>query len=160
MITVEMCCFMDEIYMKIALEEAYKAFSAYEVPVGAIIVKNKDIIGRGYNKRETLKDPTAHAEILAIKQASKHLDGWRLLDSTMYVTIEPCAMCAGAIINSRINRLVIGSMDPKMGCCGSIINLVDNGSFNHRVDLTTGLLKEECSKLMKDFFKNLRNNKK
>lgn len=147
---------MDETYMKLAIKEAYKAFSAYEVPVGAIIVSNNKIIGRGYNKRETLKDPTAHAEILAIKEASEFLGGWRLLDSTMYVTVEPCAMCAGAIINSRIERLVIGTMDPKMGCCGSVINLVDNPEFNHRVNITTGILQGESSKLMKDFFKELR----
>lgn len=147
---------MDETYMKLAIKEAYKAFSAYEVPVGAIIVSNNKIIGRGYNKRETLKDPTAHAEILAIKEASEFLGGWRLLDSTMYVTVEPCAMCAGAIINSRIERLVIGTMDPKMGCCGSIINLADNPEFNHRVNITTGILQGESSKLMKDFFKELR----
>lgn len=150
---------MDENYMKLALKEAYKAYSAYEVPVGAIIVCNNEIIGKGYNKRETLKDPTAHAEILAIKEASNYLNGWRLLNSTMYVTVEPCAMCAGAIINSRIERLVIGTMDPKMGCCGSIMNLVDNPEFNHRADIITGLLEDECSKLMKDFFKAIRKNK-
>lgn len=150
---------MDENYMKLALKEAYKAYSAYEVPVGAIIVCNNEIIGKGYNKRETLKDPTAHAEILAIKEASNYLNGWRLLNSTMYVTVEPCAMCAGAIINSRIERLVIGTMDPKMGCCGSIMNLVDNPEFNHRADIIIGLLEDECSKLMKDFFKAIRKNK-
>lgn len=150
---------MDENYMKLALKEAYKAYSAYEVPVGAIIVCNNEIIGKGYNKRETLKDPTAHAEILAIKEASNYLSGWRLLNSTMYVTVEPCAMCAGAIINSRIERLVIGTMDPKMGCCGSIMNLVDNPKFNHRADIITGLLEDQCSKLMKDFFKAIRKSK-
>ncbi len=143
--------------MRLALEEAYKAFSTYEVPVGAVIVNNGKVIGRGYNKRETLKDPTAHAEMIAIKEASQYLGGWRLLNSIMYVTIEPCSMCAGAIINSRIDRVVIGAKDPKMGCCGSIINLVDNPSFNHRVDITFGILEEECSQIMKDFFKKLRN---
>lgn len=142
--------------MKLALEEAYKAFSIYEVPVGAIIVNKGKIIGRGYNKREKLKDPLAHAEMIAIKEASKHLEGWRVIDSTMYVTLEPCSMCAGAIMNARIERLVIGARDPKMGCCGSVINLLDNSNFNHRVDTTFGVMEKECSKLLKDFFKQLR----
>ena len=142
--------------MRLALEEAYKAYSTYEVPVGAVIVYGGKIIGKGYNKRETLKDPTAHAEIIAIKEASRYLRGWRLAGTTIYVTIEPCAMCAGAIINSRIDRLVIGARDPKMGCCGSVINLVDNPNFNHKVNTTFGILEEECSKIMKDFFKQLR----
>ena len=149
--------FMDELYMKLALEEAYKAFSTYEVPVGAVVVHKGNIIGKGYNKRETLKDPTAHAEIIAIKEASETLGGWRLIDCTMYVTLEPCSMCAGAIMNSRMDRLVIGAKDPKMGCCGSVINLVDNPSFNHRVNTIFGVMEEECSKLIKDFFKQLRN---
>ncbi len=143
--------------MKLALEEAYKAFSTYEVPVGAVVVHKGNIIGKGYNKRETLKDPTAHAEIIAIKEASETLGGWRLIDCTMYVTLEPCSMCAGAIMNSRMDRLVIGAKDPKMGCCGSVINLVDNPSFNHRVNTIFGVMEEECSKLIKDFFKQLRN---
>lgn len=150
---------MDEYYMRLALEEAYKAYSTYEVPVGAIIVNNGNIIGTGYNQRETLKDPTAHAEIIAIREASKRLGGWRLLNSTMYVTLEPCAMCAGAIVNSRIKRLVIGAMDTKRGCCGSVMNLLNNPHFNHRVDITYGVLEEECSKLIKDFFKKLREKK-
>ena len=143
--------------MRLALKEAYKAYSTYEVPVGAVIVHNGKVIGKGYNKRETLKDPTAHAEMIAIREASNYLGGWRLLDSTMYVTLEPCSMCAGAIINSRIERIVIGAKDPKMGCCGSVMNLLDNPNFNHRVDVTFGVLEEECSQIMKDFFKQLRN---
>ena len=131
----------------------------YEVPVGAVIVHKGKIIGSGYNLRETNKDPTAHAEIMAIKEASEHLGGWRLIDCTMYVTLEPCAMCAGAIVNSRIDRLVIGALDPKMGCCGSVEDLVRHNRFNHRVDLSVGILEEECSKLLKDFFKELRLNK-
>ena len=142
--------------MRLALEEAYKAFSTYEVPVGAVIVHNDKVIGKGYNKRETLKDPLAHAELIAIKEASNYLGGWRLIGCTMYVTIEPCAMCAGAIINSRIERLVIGAKDSKMGCCGSVVNLVDNPNFNHRVNTTFGIMEEECSTIMKKFFKNLR----
>lgn len=132
----------------------------YEVPVGAIVVHRNKIIGRGYNLRETNKDPTAHAEIMAIKQASKYLGGWRLIDCTMYVTLEPCAMCAGAIVNARIDRLVIGAMDPKMGCCGSVEDLVRHNRFNHKVDLTVGILEEECSKLLTDFFRDLRSGKR
>jgi len=150
---------MDETYMRLALEEAYKAFSTYEVPVGAVIVKDGKVIGKGYNKRESTKDPTAHAEIIAIKEASQALGGWRLIDCTMYVTLEPCSMCAGAIVNSRIERLVIGARDPKMGCCGTVMNIVDNPNFNHRVETKFGVLEEECSQIMKEFFKRLRENK-
>ncbi len=142
--------------MRLALLEAYKASKIFEVPVGAIIVQNGKVIGTGYNKRETLKDPTAHAEIIAIRNASKNLNGWRLLDSTMYVTIEPCAMCAGAILNSRIERLVIGARDYKMGCCGTVLDLLNNPNFNHQVQVEWGVLEEECSQIMKDFFKELR----
>ena len=145
--------------MRLALEEAYKAFSTYEVPVGAVIVKDGKVIGKGYNKRESTKDPTAHAEIIAIKEASQALGGWRLIDCTMYVTLEPCSMCAGAIVNSRIERLVIGARDPKMGCCGTVMNIVDNPNFNHRVETKFGVLEEECSQIMKEFFKRLRENK-
>ncbi|NLW39609.1 MAG: tRNA adenosine(34) deaminase TadA [Tissierellia bacterium] len=148
---------MDEIFMKLALEEAYKAFSTYEVPVGAVIVHEGKVIARGHNKRESLKDPTAHAEMIAIRKASKYLNGWRLLGCTMYVTLEPCSMCAGAIINSRIERLVIGARDPKRGCCGSVINLVDNPNFNHRVEVKFNVLEEECSNILTSFFKELRN---
>jgi len=151
---------MDEFYMKKALEEAYKAFSMGEVPVGAIIVKDGKIIGRGFNQRETLKDPTAHAEILAIKEASKSLGGWRLLGCTMYVTLEPCAMCAGAIVNSRIERLVIGTRDLKRGCCGTVEDLTNHPKFNHRLGVEFGVLEEECSSILSKFFKELREKKK
>lgn len=147
---------MDEKFMKIAIEEAYKAYSILEVPVGAIVVYKDKVIGTGYNMRETLKDPTAHAEMIAIKRASEYLGGWRLIGCTMYVTVEPCPMCAGAILNSRIERLVIGTKDPKMGCCGTILDLLHNTSFNHQVDVTWGVLEEECSNIMKRFFKELR----
>ena len=147
---------MDEKFMKIAIEEAYKAYSILEVPVGAIVVYKDKVIGTGYNMRETLKDPTAHAEMIAIKKASEYLGGWRLIGCTMYVTVEPCPMCAGAILNSRIERLVIGTKDPKMGCCGTILDLLHNTSFNHQVDVTWGVLEEECSNIMKRFFKELR----
>ena len=151
---------MDKYFMNQALKEARKALEIGEVPIGAVIVKDEEIIASGYNKREILKNPLAHAEIIAIDKASEKLDSWRLLDCTMYVTIEPCIMCAGAIVNSRVERLVIGSMDPKMGACGSIVDLVRNEKFNHRVDLTKGVLEDQCSKIMKDFFKKLRQRKK
>ena len=151
---------MDKKFMEMALKEARKAKEIGEVPIGAVIVKNGEVIARGYNKRESLKNPLAHAEILAIDEASKILDSWRLLDCTMYVTIEPCAMCAGAIVNSRIERLVIGAMDPKMGACGSVVDLVRHEKFNHRVELVSGVLEEECSGIMKDFFRELRNRNK
>lgn len=144
--------------MKEAIELAKTC--TYEVPVGAIIVYNDKIIGKGFNLRETLKDPTAHAEMMAIKEASQYLGAWRLEDCTMYATLEPCAMCAGAIVNSRIKRLVIGTQDPKMGCCGSVEDLVRNQKFNHRVEVKFGVLEEECSKLLKDFFKKLRDRNK
>lgn len=151
---------MDKYFMNLALDEAKKAREIGEVPIGAVIVKNEKIVAHGYNKREILKNPLAHAEIIAINKASEKLESWRLLDCTMYVTIEPCIMCAGAIVNSRIERLVIGAMDPKMGACGSIVDLVTNEKFNHRVDLVHGVLEDECSRIMKGFFKELRKKKK
>ncbi|NMA86612.1 MAG: nucleoside deaminase [Tissierellia bacterium] len=151
--------FMDEKYMRKALEEAHKALSTYEVPIGAIIVYKGEIIGRGHNKRESLRDPLAHAEMIAIKEASKNLGNWRLMGCTLYVTIEPCPMCAGAIINSRIDRVVIGARDPKMGCCGSVINLLDNPNFNHRPTVEFGILEGECSIIISNFFKEIRNSK-
>ncbi|MFA5523614.1 MAG: tRNA adenosine(34) deaminase TadA [Tissierellales bacterium] len=147
---------MDEYFMKIAIDEAYKAYSIGEVPVGAIIVNNQKVIAAGHNMREILKDPTAHAEIIAIKKASQVLGGWRLINCTMYVTIEPCAMCAGAIVNSRVERVIIGAKDPKMGACGSVVNIVQNSSFNHRADITWGVMEKQCSEIMKDFFRRLR----
>lgn len=147
---------MDEKYMSLALKEAEKAFNILEVPVGAIIVHKNEVIATGYNMRESLKDPTAHAEIIAIKRASEYLNGWRLINCTMYVTLEPCPMCAGAILNSRIDRLVIGTKDYKMGCCGTVIDLLHNSNFNHKVDTTFGVLEDECKIILKDFFKKLR----
>lgn len=145
--------------MNLALEEARKAEEILEVPIGAVIVHNDKIVGRGYNRRESLKDPIAHAEIIAIKDASHKLDSWRLEDCTLYVTIEPCPMCAGAIINSRIARVVVGAMDSKSGACGSVVNLVESDDFNHRVDLEVGVLESECSTIMTNFFKKLRKSK-
>lgn len=150
---------MDRYFMKKALKEAERAYELEEVPIGCIIVKNNRIIASAHNLREGLKDPTAHAEILAIQDASDFLGGWRLSGCTMYVTIEPCPMCAGAIVNSRIDRLVIGAPDIKGGGCGSIVNIVENEKLNHRVNVEWGVLKEECSDIMKDFFKNLRKRK-
>ncbi|QIB27835.1 tRNA adenosine(34) deaminase TadA [Caloranaerobacter azorensis] len=151
---------MDEYFMRLAIKEAYKAYKIGEVPVGAIVVKDGKVIGRGYNIKETLKDATCHAEIIAIKEASKTLGGWRLLGTTMYVTIEPCPMCAGAIVNSRIERLVIGARDFKMGGCGSVLNIVDNPKLNHRVDIVWGVLDKDCSSIIKEFFKKIRENSK
>ena len=145
--------------MKEALAEATKAAAAGEVPVGAVIVKDGEIIGRGHNETETAKDPTAHAEMIAIRQAAKNLGGWRLTGCTMYVTTEPCSMCAGAIVWSRISRLFIGTMDPKSGACGSVFNIPQESRLNHFVEIETGLMQEECSSLMKSFFKELRKRK-
>lgn len=147
----------DEYYMNEAIKEAHTR--TYEVPVGAIILYDGKIIGRGHNLTQTTNDPTTHAEINAIKQASQYLNSWRLVDCTMYVTLEPCSMCAGAIVNSRIKRLVIGAMDGKRGCCGSIEDLVRHPRFNHRVDLTIGVLEKECSSLLTNFFRDLRSQK-
>lgn len=145
--------------MKEALKEAAKAYSIYEVPVGAIVVHKDKIIGRGYNKRESLKDPTAHGEIIAIKEASQHLKAWRLMDCTLYVTLEPCAMCAGAIVNSRIDRVVIGARDPKRGCCGTVEDLTNHPEFNHKSKVEFGILEDECSNIISKFFKELRKDK-
>lgn len=142
--------------MKAALKEAEKAAAMGEVPIGAVVVKDGIIIGRGHNKTETAKDPTAHAEMEAIRVASAVLGGWRLLGCDMYVTAEPCSMCAGAIVWSRIENLYIGTMDPKAGACGSVFNIVQEDKLNHQVNVTTGILQEECSRLLKDFFRSLR----
>ena len=145
--------------MKEALAEAKKAAAAGEVPVGAVIVNDGEIIGRGHNETETAKDPTAHAEMIAIRLAANNLGGWRLTGCTMYVTTEPCSMCAGAIVWSRISRLFIGTMDPKSGACGSVFNIPQESRLNHFVEIETGLMQEECSSLMKSFFKELRKRK-
>ena len=143
-------------YMKEALKQAQKAFNSLEVPVGAIIVKDNKIIARAYNQKEQKIDCTKHAEIIAIQKASKKLKSWRLNDCEMYVTLEPCAMCAGAIIQSRIKKIYIGTMDEKAGSCGSILNLFKDYKFNHQVDVEYGICKDKCEKILKDFFKELR----
>lgn len=150
----------DEYFMKEAIKEAKKAYQKNEVPVGAVVVKNNEIVARGHNIKETKKDTTKHAEIIAIQKASKKMNAWRLEDCTMYVTLEPCTMCAGAIIQARLKRLIIGTMDKKTGACGSVLNLIDDYEFNHKVELKTGIMETECRQIMKDFFKELREIKK
>ena len=149
-----------EKFMKEAIKEAIKASKKLEVPVGAVIVKDDKIIARAHNVKETKKDTTKHAEIIAIQKASKKLDTWRLLDCDMYITLEPCSMCTGAIINSRIRKVYIGTMDEKTGACGSVLNLIEDYTFNHKVELETGILKDECKSILQDFFRKLREMKK
>ena len=149
---------MPEKYMKEALKEAKKAYNKKEVPVGAVIVKDGKIIARAHNFKETKLDTTKHAEILAIQKASKKLKAWRLKDCEMYITLEPCSMCAGAIISSRIKKIYIGTMDPKTGACGSVLNLLEY-NFNHKVEVETGIMQQECEYILKDFFKKLRKKK-
>lgn len=151
---------MQEKFMWQAIKEAQKAYSLGEVPVGAIIVKDNKIVARAYNRKETGKDTTKHAEILAIQKASKKLETWRLLDCEMYVTLEPCSMCAGAMIQSRLKKVYIGAMDPKTGACGSVLNLLQDYKFNHQVEVESGVLEMECEELLKQFFKELRQIKK
>ena len=147
---------MNEKFMKEALKEAKKAYDKVEVPIGAVIVKDNKIIARAHNLRETKKQACAHAEILAIEKACKKLNAWRLEDCDLYVTLEPCTMCAGAIINARIKNLYIGAMDEKGGAVGSKINILKDIKLNHEVEVITGILKDECSSILKDFFKELR----
>ena len=147
---------MDKKFMALAIEEAKKAFDKKEIPIGAVIVKDGEVIARAHNLKETLNNAIYHAEILAIKDACDFLGTWRLTGCTIYVTIEPCPMCAGAILQSRIKRVVIGAMDTKSGACGSVINLLNNPGFNHQAEIETGILEEECSQLMGKFFKLLR----
>lgn len=146
----------EEIFMKEALKEAKKAYDKLEVPVGAIIVKDDKIIARAHNLKETKFDTTKHAEILAIQKASKKLKSWRLIDCEMYVTLEPCSMCAGALINSRIKKIYIGANDEKTGAVGSVFNLLEDYTFNHKVQIEKGILKQECENILKEFFKEIR----
>ncbi len=151
---------MDEYYMGLALEEARKAKNLGEAPIGAVLVKNGEILARGFNLREKDQQATAHAEILVIQQGNRVLDSWRLTDTVLYVTMEPCAMCGGAMIQSRISRLVFGAYDPKGGVCGSAFNLFEQEGFNHKVQVTGGVLEESCGKILKEFFQELRESKK
>ncbi|SFS98426.1 tRNA adenosine(34) deaminase TadA [Paenibacillus sp. 453mf] len=148
--------YTDEYWMREAISEAMKAETLGEVPIGAIVVKDNEIIGRGYNLREIHYDATAHAEIIAIKQASEHLKAWRLLDCKLYVTLEPCPMCAGAIVQSRIPHVVYGTTDPKAGCAGTLMNLLQESRFNHQTEITSGVLQEECAAMLTSFFRKLR----
>ncbi len=147
---------LDEKYMKEAIKQAKKAYALGEVPIGCVIVYQNKIIGRGYNRRNTDKNTLAHAEITAINKASKKMGDWRLEGCTLYVTLEPCQMCAGAIVQARITEVVMGTMNPKAGCCGSILNILDMPQFNHQVRVKKGVLEENCSSLLTSFFKELR----
>ena len=151
---------MKEKFMKEALKEAKKAYEKDEIPVGAVIVKDNKIIARAHNLKEGKNNAICHAEILAIQKACKKLGSWRLLDCEMYVTLEPCSMCAGALINSRIKKIYIGTSDEKTGACGSNLILLKDFKFNHNVEIEQYILKDECEKILKDFFKNLRERKK
>lgn len=150
----------DEKYMKEAIRQGKKAEAVGDVPIGCVIVYEDKIIARGYNKRNKLHTTLAHAELLAIKKASKVLNDWRLEGCTMYVTLEPCQMCAGAIVQARIPKVVIGAMNPKAGCAGSILNILQMDRFNHQVEVERGVLEEECSIMMKEFFQAVREKKK
>ena len=150
----------DERFMREAIRQARKAGALMEVPIGCVIVYEGKIIARGYNRRNTDKNTISHAEMNAIRKASKKLGDWRLEGCTMYVTLEPCQMCAGALVQSRIDEVVIGSMNPKAGCAGSVLNLLQVDNFNHQVKITRGVLEEECSMMLSDFFRELREKKK
>ena len=150
----------EEKYMKEALRQARRAYALEEVPIGCVIVRQDKIIARGYNRRNTEGNALAHAELAAIRKASRVTGDWRLEDCTMYVTLEPCQMCAGAIVQSRMQKVVIGSMNPKAGCAGSILNLLQMTEFNHQVEIERGVLEAECSAMLSDFFRELREHKK
>ena len=143
-------------FMGIALEEAQKAFSIGEVPVGAVLVQEGTIIARGHNQREWRQDPTAHAELITIQGAAEKLQSWRLIDTTLYVTLEPCLMCAGAMLQARISRLILGARDPKAGACGSLYTVHKDSRLNHQIDIVHGIKEKACGKILKDFFQQLR----
>lgn len=147
---------IDAMRMRLAINQAREAAEAGEVPVGALIYHNGELVAKAHNQRETLQDPTAHAEILAITQAANALASWRLEDCEMYVTLEPCSMCAGAIILARLPRLVYGASDPKAGACGSALDVLGCKKLNHRVNVRTGVLEEECGEILKEFFRRRR----
>src|SRR5690625_3581225 len=151
---------MDESYMAVAIEEAKKALTMNEVPIGACIVYEGEVIATGYNVRETSQHTLSHAELMAIQVANEKIGSWRLEDCTLYVTLEPCPMCAGAIIQSRMKRVVFGAFDPKAGCAGTLMNFLEDERFNHTVEVTSGALEEDCATLLKDFFKDLRGKRK
>lgn len=151
---------MEEKYMSEAIKQAMKAYELGEVPIGCVIVYQDKIIARGYNRRTTDKNTLSHAELNAIRKASKKLGDWRLDGCEMYITLEPCQMCAGAIVQARIKKVYIGCMNPKAGCAGSVLNLLNVSRFNHQVEMETGILEEECSSIIKKFFRELREKKK
>ena len=146
----------DERYMREALRQAKKANALEEVPIGCVIVREDRIIARGYNRRNTDKNTLSHAELIAIRKASRKTGDWRLEDCTMYITLEPCQMCAGAIVQARMGRVVIGAMNPKAGCAGSVLNLLEMPEFNHQAEVERGILEEACSGILTEFFRNLR----
>lgn len=150
----------DEHWMREALREAHKAYELGEVPIGAVLVRGEEVIARGHNLRESMRDPTAHAEILVLQQAAQRLGGWRLSGCTLYVTLEPCPMCAGALVQARVERLVYGAPDPKAGCAGTLLNLVQFSPFNHQLEMRSGLLQEECAALLQQFFRQLRKSRR
>lgn len=156
MTTEQLMLERDQVFMQMALNAAKEAYRAEEVPVGAVLIQEGDVIATGYNRREGLQDPTAHAELLAIRAAAEAMRSWRLANTTLYVTLEPCAMCAGAIIQSRVSRLVFGTWDPKAGACGSICDLTAETRFNHQVIVQSGILAEDCRNLLQQFFQQLR----
>ena len=141
-----------DVFMRVALQEALAAYEEEEVPVGAVIVHEGRVVARAHNQRELLKDPTTHAEMIAITQAAAALNNWRLSGATMYVTLEPCAMCAGALVLARVDRLVYGTSDPKAGACGTLYNIVQDSRLNHRVDVVSGILSSECAETLRSFF--------
>ena len=147
---------VDEHWMGLALEQARRAAALGEVPVGAVVVRGEELLGSGHNRRETEGDPLAHAELLALREAAARVPGWRLLGCTMYVTLEPCAMCAGALVNSRVDRLVYGASDPKAGFCGSLGDIPRDPRLNHRLEVVAGVRAEECGALLRGFFRELR----
>lgn len=149
----------DQYFMNKALLQAQVAYKKGEVPVGAVVVKDNEIIARGHNLRESTNDPTAHAELLAMKKASKKLNSWRLSGCTLYVTLEPCPMCSGVIINSRIDRVVFGAYDPKAGCCTTLYHLANDERFNHRAQVLGGVMEDKCREIISSFFKEKRNNR-
>jgi tRNA(adenine34) deaminase len=151
---------MDKFFMKLAIEEAKKAEQLGEVPIGAVIVKNNEVIASAHNLRETTQNAVTHAELLAIEKACEAVGSWRLEETTLYVTLEPCPMCSGALLLSRVDRVVYGAIDPKAGCAGTLMNLLDDSRFNHRCDVVSGVLAEECGMLLTNFFRTLRHKKK
>ena len=147
---------LDEHFMRLAVEEAERALDHDDVPVGAVVVVDREVVGVGHNERERRQDPTAHAEIIALRAAAERLDSWRVLDSVLYVTLEPCAMCAGAIVLARVPRVVYGTADPKAGAAGSVLHVLDEPRFNHRPLVESGVLREACAALLVDFFASRR----